>query len=397
MVYELTSGMFRIGPILIGQDIGWLLLGTLAVQLYIFEKNRQNTNEAIWIRYLGELWTIFALETAQAILATQLLWRDTILVWGDVSSLNIIHWTATMVPIFDGTMTLIVQVFYAWRIWILTHTRTIRILACLVVVASMTIYLSPDPRLIGRFQLSLTQFGAAIPASVLILVARGYPSVPPSVGACVEIWLVGSFTGDLVIAGCMIYVLFRARSRTLWDQSQALYDRLIVNVVQTGLLTTIVAAATLALWKGWFSKAYYTGAGMILGKVYSNSLLSTLNGRVFRHDEPWHDHGHSSLRDGRPNIHGFWRTKRQRAGNGLGVLGLHMNREHHVDQASAGRLSFAVRSDEISQDNSSLVEGNWEASDCIGGMNGARKQVLELTSMPAALTKSDNELEFSAV
>ena len=51
--------------------------------------------------------------------------------------------------------------------------------------------------------------------------------------------------------------LYQARSRTLWVQSQSLYDKLIISSVQTGLLTAVAAGVDLALWKIYPQDNYF--------------------------------------------------------------------------------------------------------------------------------------------
>ncbi|VDC07347.1 unnamed protein product [Peniophora sp. CBMAI 1063] len=317
-----------VGPIFIGQSLNWALFGTLAVQLYIFEKSRQHTTYPLWMRTL--VWSIFVVDAIQTGFMIQYSWFYSVDIWGDVVTLATrVPTSAGLLTFFDGLIALMVQSLYAWRIWVLARSRTLRALASIVVL------------------LSLMQFGASIQVPIVNVRVHGSTVGFAQIRASVDVWLIGGFTGDIIIAGCMIYVLYRARSQTTWLQSQTLYDRLIANTVQTGLLTMVVAGLTLALWKIYPVDLIYVTPGMILGKLYSNSFLSALNSRTFREDNSVQDSSELPTHQ-RSGLSRLWAPKgRSTTTSGTGSTGIHVHvlrdRERHVDGASSGCLSVASR------------------------------------------------------
>ncbi|KAJ8695577.1 hypothetical protein PTI98_008167 [Pleurotus ostreatus] len=82
--------------------------------------------------------------------------------------------------------------------------------------------------------------------------------------------------GDVVIAFALCVLLHR--SRTGFQRSDSMINKLIIFAVNTGVLTSLCAIASLisAIAPGTF---LYIAFFFCLGRLYSNSLLATLNAR----------------------------------------------------------------------------------------------------------------------
>ncbi|KAI0765737.1 hypothetical protein BD413DRAFT_494677 [Trametes elegans] len=94
------------------------------------------------------------------------------------------------------------------------------------------------------------------------------------------LWVASSFVTDVLIAACMLWILYNAKNRTVWARSSNIIGRLIGITVGTGLAIAICGALTLALFattKG--SSFQYLPAAYIWGKLYSNSVMVSLNSR----------------------------------------------------------------------------------------------------------------------
>jgi len=94
------------------------------------------------------------------------------------------------------------------------------------------------------------------------------------------IWFVCAGIGDIVIAVCMTYLLFRKKPAS-WRLSSFLV-KFIRLTVETNVLTAgiaITSLITFAYATSILIPIYLTFA-MIMGKVYTNSLLVLLNSRI---------------------------------------------------------------------------------------------------------------------
>ncbi|KAJ7924231.1 hypothetical protein B0H13DRAFT_1864104 [Mycena leptocephala] len=92
-------------------------------------------------------------------------------------------------------------------------------------------------------------------------------------------WLVASFVTDILILGSMVWILYTSKDMTFTSTTNNLLDRLIINSVQTGGVTVACAGATLILFLKSTDTVYYGIPLYMLGKLYSNSLVATLNAR----------------------------------------------------------------------------------------------------------------------
>ncbi|KAJ7291662.1 hypothetical protein C8J57DRAFT_1588144 [Mycena rebaudengoi] len=98
------------------------------------------------------------------------------------------------------------------------------------------------------------------------------------------------FGSDIIIAGSMIWILQTAKPRAWISPTESLLNRLIINSIQTGTMTVVCAGITIALLIHFTDKNYYYAFAYILEKLYSNSLMATLNYRTPRTHSQSYDH-----------------------------------------------------------------------------------------------------------
>ncbi|TFK73030.1 hypothetical protein BDN72DRAFT_894272 [Pluteus cervinus] len=82
---------------------------------------------------------------------------------------------------------------------------------------------------------------------------------------------------DVIIAAALFFYLHR--SRTGFKRSDTMISKLIMFTVSTGLLTSICAVASLLTIVIWGETLIYVAFYFSLGRLYSNSILATLNAR----------------------------------------------------------------------------------------------------------------------
>ncbi|KAJ7605246.1 hypothetical protein DFH06DRAFT_1253022 [Mycena polygramma] len=244
------------GPLLIGVLITWYLMGIYTMQAYCYF---MHYNDSIFVR--GLVITVSVLELAQWIISTSDAWYYLVRSWGNISEYLSVPWEAITLVLLCGISSMIVQSFYAWRIWRIAYdTWPLRLVAILVE------------------GLSLMQGSSAIAAAALLFrnptnheIARRRQFF--------DVWLIGSLVTDTLISLCMLWILLKARNNTPRPSSKIMFDKLIVNTVKTGSATTIIAAATLILFDGFPDRIYYGTTFNFLQKLYAISLLANLNAR----------------------------------------------------------------------------------------------------------------------
>ncbi|PPQ79525.1 hypothetical protein CVT25_003407 [Psilocybe cyanescens] len=96
------------------------------------------------------------------------------------------------------------------------------------------------------------------------------------IGLSMAVNLLGAVT-DVAIAAALF--VFLHRSRTGFKKSDTMISKLIAFTVSTGLLTSICAVASLVSILASGNTLIYVAFYFSLGRLYSNSVLATLNAR----------------------------------------------------------------------------------------------------------------------
>ncbi|KAF8874412.1 hypothetical protein BD779DRAFT_1566644 [Infundibulicybe gibba] len=246
------------GPIFIGIILNWCLLGSLAVQVYIYYLSSRS--DRFGLKFL--VYFVFVADLIQSGTATDHAWKTLVTFWGDPEILSKVPKTAITLTIMNGIISAIVQIFFAWRIWFLNKTVIGRAFAVLIVL------------------IALMQSLSTLISSIRFTVMSGDLSILPSVTTGFTVWLAGSFAADILIAGSMLYILGKARAQSFSKRTETMVSKLMANTIQTGAVTAIAAGVELILFLVYKNNNYHEAPAFLLGKLYSNVLLANLNARV---------------------------------------------------------------------------------------------------------------------
>ncbi|KAF8876954.1 hypothetical protein BD779DRAFT_127537 [Infundibulicybe gibba] len=248
------------GPIFLGAILNWDLFCCLAVQVYIYYTSSKS--DRISLKFLVAF--LFLATIVQTSFATYYAWQILVVSWsaieprpGDPSEsfnivFNSIDEAALVLPIINGIISATVQIFFSWRIWFLNQTTVGRIFAVLIgIIAVLQSIASP-------ILFSLSHLAGTFLAIVV---------------------LAGNFIADVLIAVSMLYALRMARRQSLSKGTRTIISRLMVNAIETGAVTVVVAGAGLMLMLV-FSSNYFQTITLILGPLFSNVCLANLNARA---------------------------------------------------------------------------------------------------------------------
>ncbi|PBL01325.1 hypothetical protein ARMGADRAFT_1160541 [Armillaria gallica] len=254
------------GPMLIGHMISVLLLGVVIAQTYIYMITYQKRDKA-WLKAL--VFFLLVLNVAN----TQFAYMYTALIthFEDPAYLVQVTTVFATTAALTGVISCSVQMFFAWRVKILTSNLWLVgvVVATAIAGAIGAIASSVEAVSIG----SLLRF--------------------QEIKAWVILWLVGACAADILITAILVWHLYgflRTSSnladlffhlgnhKTGFQASDELVDRIIRSTVQTGLLTSICAIVDLIVYL-----VDPTGLHLLfnfpLSKLYTNTLLSSLNSR----------------------------------------------------------------------------------------------------------------------
>ncbi|KAI0313066.1 hypothetical protein OF83DRAFT_1176023 [Amylostereum chailletii] len=242
-----------VAPIFVGSLINWMLMGVLVVQIYLYQKNQKRLQDRIGVRVFVAV--VFLLDIVQTGVSTHEAWFFMIKKWS-TGDLHDEPWSAALLPLMAGVVSGLVQMFYAWRIWILSRSMITKGLAVLIAL------------------LALTQSMAATVSSSIIE-SKPVTKEVVRLRPVLSLWLAGSFVTDIFITACMVWLLFQAKAHTSWSKTQGLIHNLMMLSIQTGCLTVICAGIDLFLFYKWTELNFHLAP-------YTNSFMATLNSRTFR-------------------------------------------------------------------------------------------------------------------
>ncbi|KAF8880661.1 hypothetical protein BD779DRAFT_1548268 [Infundibulicybe gibba] len=211
------------GPIFVGLILNWCLLGCLVVQVYIYYLSSRGDRAGL--KFL--VCFVSILDMAQTGVATEYAWR-LLVVYNHPFDEPDDPEVSIYLPMINGIISAAVQVFFAWRIWSLNRALAGRVAA---------IFIS----LIALMQALSCIIAPNIPVDPL-------PDSGGPIYLVTLLWLVSNVVGDILIAAFMLYTLRKARCQSLSQGVETILSRLMVNTIETGVITAIVASLGLVLF-----------------------------------------------------------------------------------------------------------------------------------------------------
>ncbi|KII84925.1 hypothetical protein PLICRDRAFT_346458 [Plicaturopsis crispa FD-325 SS-3] len=246
-----------LGPLFIGSILDWCLLGILTVQVYIYLAT--SIKDPLGFKLLA--YGVYVLDLVQTALATHAAWMYLAHGWGKTAVLAHAPWSEATVPLMNGIISAIVQLYFAWGIWKLKHTTVMRAIVVVVIT------------------LALAQCASVIYASALFYI-DAQQTGSPKVRVGLTISLSISFVCNFLIAGSVMQILHQARLITPFGAADTPVTKLLVHTVQTGLVTVVGAGLELVLYAVSPRSNLHMAIAYILPKLYSSALLATFNART---------------------------------------------------------------------------------------------------------------------
>ncbi|EPQ53462.1 hypothetical protein GLOTRDRAFT_139698 [Gloeophyllum trabeum ATCC 11539] len=239
------------GPAIIGLFFNILLYGIMITQTFLYFKAFQN--DKAWMKCYVVF--LFVADTVNTIFDCIWMYQSVIIHFGDLDFLSKANWVFAADPAMTGIIACLVQFFFAWRIKILTGSW---LLVVAVVVAAL-----------GG---GLGGVGTAIAVGIIPQFAKFQ-----EFQAIVIVWLISNAVCDVLITTALTWHL--RRHKTGFPATDDIVNKIIRLTVQTGMITALVATLDVAFFVGSTS-GLHLAFNFPLSKLYTNSLMSTLNSRT---------------------------------------------------------------------------------------------------------------------
>ncbi|KAK0502734.1 hypothetical protein EDD18DRAFT_604573 [Armillaria luteobubalina] len=255
---EVPSLGTTLGALYIGATIATILFGITNTQVVKYYKKYPDD---WWIfRYsVGTLWIFDALHVA---LSTHMLYHYLIGSFGDYDRLYKVIWSFKLQLLVEMFVVVGVQGIYIIRIWKLGRYFH-RILPWVV---SLTF---------------LVALGNGIFSVYTAYIVSNFKGLP---GAQVSIIIISAIPmfSDFVIALSMCYYLHKSRQASGFSKTSGMVLGMMRLGVISGLATSTCSLLMVITYLAWPDTLVFSSIGLILPKLYMNSLLAMLNARKSR-------------------------------------------------------------------------------------------------------------------
>ncbi|KAI0787784.1 hypothetical protein C8Q74DRAFT_1366604 [Fomes fomentarius] len=243
---DMTIGVIMVGMIVTSSLYG----GVIAQAIWYF---RHYARDRTLIRWM--VGVVCGLDTLSLAFYAASMWQD--LVRKELLSSNsaAIPWTSNAQIVCNACAILLIQSFYMFRIWSLSKNN--------IVVAILMTFVA------GDFAFGLLLFVKSIQTKSI----EQFADLTPFDIALSSLTAVT----DVVLSGTLVTLL--ARSRTGNTGSNRLINRLLLYTINTGLLTSFCSVVSLITVIVFPNTSVYVMFYYIGSRMYTVSLLSTLNAR----------------------------------------------------------------------------------------------------------------------
>ncbi|KAJ7156873.1 hypothetical protein C8R43DRAFT_1125446 [Mycena crocata] len=195
-------------------------------------------------------------ETIHQALISHTVYTYVITNYDNTPELADIVWSLLVEVLFNGFTALLVQSFLTVRIWRLSNGNKWLTGAALVLV--------------------LGEFGCVLAYVAMSMRLHTFAELAELKDLSITVNALAA-AGDLLIAGTLCGLLLR--SRTGFHRSDTMIKKLIIFAINTGLVTSLCAVASLVSILVAGNTFIYILFFFCMGRLYCNSLLATLNAR----------------------------------------------------------------------------------------------------------------------
>lgn len=241
------------GALLVGSFVAAALYGLTTHQF--FRYFRMYPRDPMKLkRLIGVLWV---LDTLHLILTMHSSYYYLVTHYFQAPVLAEGVWSFRLTISLTGVITLLTHAFFAQRIYILSDGK---------------------PWVSGLIMITaIVRLGFCIGTTSLSFSARSFAKFSANYE-----WLLGTTLGsaalsDFVITGALLYYL--VNSGRGFSRNDTIFDRILIYVINTGLLTSVLALADFICAVTMTNNLIFLGIYFINSKMYTNSLLAVLNAR----------------------------------------------------------------------------------------------------------------------
>lgn len=255
------------GAYMLGIIISVFLVGIATLQAWNYF--RIFTRDPLGLKALVS--AVYCLELVQTIFLIHSVYHYVIVGFGDYTALEETVWSLEASVLLTGVIAVTVQSFFSLRVRRITESLVLA-LACWV--------------------LALLRFAFTTSIGIRVIAAGSFAVVAqPSFKWQVVASLCFGAASDVAVAGCICGGLMRRKSG--FERTDRIVERIMGYTIGSGLMTSVVAVLELITYTTMKDNFVWIGFFTILSKMFSNSLLVSLNQRDALRAESFRTEGSS--------------------------------------------------------------------------------------------------------
>ncbi|KAE9398601.1 hypothetical protein BT96DRAFT_1020022 [Gymnopus androsaceus JB14] len=239
----------------IGFAVATSFYGISVLQCYLYYRNYPK--DSVFLKLVvGFLWI---LDTLSTIMVADSLYTYFVLDFGNLAADALIPWSFALENGLLTFVTITAQLFYANQIWSISRNHA---------VTGVIVFLG------------LAGFGIGLYVTVHLFRFNTLVTLDDSQFLRFTGMVQGfAVTCDLAITGALIFYLYSRKRETTIRTTTGMLDTLMLYAVCRGILTAIAQIMFLALNVGLPDHTYWQPFHQIVGKLYVNSVVASLNVR----------------------------------------------------------------------------------------------------------------------
>jgi len=241
------------GALMLGALFASSLSGVFSVQCIIYFKYYPRDQKAL----KGFVLFVWILELVHTGLVWTAMWDYFVAMFGQADYVDCIPSSIALSVVLTATLTLLTHCLFAHRIYHLSSRNPFLTLPVLILA-------------LGRLALASASGGEMIRL-------RSYTAFRRQFQWLFSMGLSLSCAVDVLITLSLFFLLRKSRRQSITLHS--IIDTLILYAFEIGSLTSAATVASLLCWVILDNSLIFLGLHFIIGKLYANSLLATLNAR----------------------------------------------------------------------------------------------------------------------
>ncbi|KAJ6506155.1 hypothetical protein C8R47DRAFT_110068 [Mycena vitilis] len=248
-----------LGAMEIGVFLGLVLFGVVALQGYVYFRSCRPDSPGLKI-LVG---SVLIFELCHSIAGCLSIYYFTVVLAG-VPELEkpANSYSVSYLPVFETLITALVQGFFAYRIRLLSGRIWISLICWALGVL----------RFIGGMAMAAESF-------IDVALEPDYFHLQSTYGLLITSALNVGAVLDLLITLSLCFYMRKLYTPNTFARSEALIHRLIVWTIQRGLITSLTSVAVVIAFQTMKRNFVWLALYTFLAKLYSNSLLVSLNSR----------------------------------------------------------------------------------------------------------------------